>query len=103
MANIIWTERALKDIDEIAEYIAMDSLFYAKQFVQKLFAVTNKLKIFPEIGKKVQELKNYNYREILFKKYRIIYRISEDNIYVISVHHSARLLSNNDTFKDLFE
>jgi len=30
MAEIVWSPRAIKDIDEIANYIAKDSLQYAK-------------------------------------------------------------------------
>lgn len=66
MAEIIWTETALNDIDSIAEYISLDSVFYAKQFVQKIFLAADKLKKFPEIGKIVPELKTYHYREIYF-------------------------------------
>lgn len=103
MASITWTETALKDIDAIANFIALDSAFYASKFVRRLLATIIKLEKYPEIGKLVPELPGYTYREILFKKYRIIYRFEDENVYLISVHHSARLLSNNETFKDLFE
>jgi len=103
MAKVIWTETSLDDIDSIAEYISIDSTFYAKQFVQKIFAAVKKLETHPEIGKLVPELPNQNYREILLRKYRIIYQIELDNVYIISVHHSSRLLENNEHFKDFFE
>ena len=101
MASIIWTENALNDIDNIASYISKDSEFYAKQFVKKLISATLKLESFPEVGKTIHELPQSDYREILFKKYRIIYRVDANKVYIITVHHSARLLENNDTFKDL--
>ena len=103
MASITWTENALTDIDNIAAFISMDSEFYAKQFVKKLIESTLKLESFPEIGKPVPELPQSKYREILFKKYRIIYRIDSEKVYIITVHHSARWLENNDTFRDLSE
>ena len=101
MAAIIWTQIALDDINNIAEFIGKDSEFYAKQFVKKLMNATLKLETFPEIGKPLRELPRSDYREILFKKYRIIYRAQAENIYIITVHHSARLLENNDSFKNL--
>ena len=101
MASITWTENALNDIDNIALYISKGSEFYAKQFVKKLINTTLKLESFPEIGKTIRELPQSDYREILFKKYRIIYRIDADKVYIITVHHSARLLENNDTFSEL--
>ncbi|HEX5151711.1 MAG TPA: type II toxin-antitoxin system RelE/ParE family toxin [Parafilimonas sp.] len=101
MASITWTENALNDIDNNASFISKDSEFYAKQFVKKLINATLKLKSFPEIGKTIRELPQSNYREILFRKYRIIYKIDDDKVYVITVHHSAQLPENNDTFRNL--
>ncbi len=101
MALIIWTENALNDINNIASYISKDSEFYAKQFVRKLINATLKLESFPKIGKIIRELPLSHYREIFYKIYRIIYRVDTDKVYIITVHHSARLLENNDTFKDL--
>lgn len=103
MAEIVWTETALTDIDSIAEYISKDSFYYASKFVEKIFVAAKKLEKFPEIGKVVPELLKFPYREILFQRYRIIYRIYQDKVYIITVHHSSRLLSNNDEFKFLFE
>ena len=65
MASITWTETALKDINAIAEFIALDSSFSASKFVNKLFATAIKLEKYPEIGKPVPELPGYTYREIL--------------------------------------
>lgn len=102
MASIVWTEEALQDIDSIAVFISRDSEWYAKQFVQKLFIATEKLERYPEIGKPLRELPHSIYKEILYKKYRIIYRFDSFHVYIISVHHSAKLLRNNDTFFEDF-
>ena len=103
MASVIWTEPASKDINDITEYISRDSVYYASKLTKNIFEITASLGKYPDIGKPVPELSPSNYKEILFKKYRIIYRIELSNIYIISVHHSSRLLSNNETFKDIFE
>ncbi len=103
MASIIWTEIALSDINNIADFISRDSEFYAKQFVKKLIDATLKLESFPEIGKPIRELPQSDYREIIFKKYRIIYRIASEYIYIITVHHSAMLLENNESLRDFFD
>ena len=103
MASVIWTEPALKDLNNITEYISKDSEFYASKLTKKIFEITKKLASYPDIGKPVEELKPLPYKEILFKKYRIIYRATSSKVYIISVQHSSRLLSNNETFKDIFE
>ena len=37
MAQIVWSARSLKDIDEIANYIAKDSIQYAEEQVRQFF------------------------------------------------------------------
>ena len=37
MAEIVWTESALNDLDDIGDYIAKDSIRYAELTVAKLF------------------------------------------------------------------
>jgi len=41
MAQIIWTEPALQDLNNIAEYIALDKVSAAKRLVQKVLQVLN--------------------------------------------------------------
>lgn len=101
MGSIIWTETASNDIEDIRKYISRDSVFYANQFIKKLIDSTLKLEKFPQIGKPLRELPQSGYKEIIYKKYRIIYRIDKEHIYVLAVHHSARLLSNNDFFREV--
>jgi len=95
VAEIKWTKRALQDLEEIAEYIANDSPFCAEVTVQKLFAKPSVLKKFPQIGRVVPEFEIENVRELISGNYRIIYRIvSERRIDILSVFHSARLLTH---------
>lgn len=103
MVSIVWTESAQSDIIEIKEYISLDSPLQAALTSEAIFTKAQILLQFPEIGKSVPELQNKVYREILFKKYRIIYRLAGNMIFILSVHHSARLLKNNPHFKDLFQ
>ena len=48
MAQVIWTEPALQDLNEIAEYIALDKLSAAKKLVQNIFSSTDRLEKFPD-------------------------------------------------------
>ena len=72
MVEVVWTETSITDLDGIAAYISLDSAFYPKQFITKIFIASDKLKKQPEIGRVVPELLSNSYREILYKKYRII-------------------------------
>lgn len=53
--RVNWTEPALEDLEAIQAYIAKDSGFYARQFIERIFDVTTKLEPFPEIGRRVPE------------------------------------------------
>jgi toxin ParE1/3/4 len=65
MAQIKWTEPALDDLNEIAEYIALDKHSAAKKLVQNLFKSVKRLKNFPKSGKIPIELQDSRYREIV--------------------------------------
>ena len=100
MASVIWSPRALKDIEEIAEYIAKESLQYAKAQVQTFFERAAILEKYPLIGRPVPELNISTIRQILSGHYRIIYEVLTDNtVGIITIHHQSRLLKNNPAFK----
>ncbi|MCK5057639.1 MAG: type II toxin-antitoxin system RelE/ParE family toxin [Candidatus Aminicenantes bacterium] len=91
--EIEWTEPALNDMEEIRDYISRDSKFYAKRLIDNIFSSIEKLSDFPEIGRYVPEIKDKNIREIFFYPYRIIYRIEDEYVLILSVIHGARDLS----------
>jgi len=51
--QIVWTEPALEDLRETAEYMARSSEYYAATFVQRIFAAAERLSDFPERGQVV--------------------------------------------------
>lgn len=65
MAEIVWTEPALADIDAIADYIALDNPAAAKARVQRVFEHMDQLQQHPESGSKPNELKGWRYRQII--------------------------------------
>lgn len=92
MAQIIWTEPALSDLDAIAEYIALDKPSAAMKLVQKVFSSTERLEQFPESGRKPPELQKSRYLEVLVNPCRIFYRIEGDKVYTLYVMRSERKL-----------
>jgi plasmid stabilization system protein ParE len=92
MARLIWTEPALLNLDEIAEYIALDDPAAASQYVQNVFDRTARLASFPNSGKRPAELLRTPYREIVAPPCRIFYRGEEDAVLILYVMRSERLL-----------
>lgn len=101
MVKIVLSKTARFDLKEIVDYIKRDSLKYAILEKQKIQDAIDKLPSQPLSGRVVPELSNKNLRELLFRNYRIIYEVvSEKQINILSIHHHARLISNNPAFKD---
>lgn len=94
MAQIVWTEPALQDLNEIAEFIALDKISAANKLVQKVFSKTERLERFPKSGRKTPELENSRYLELIVNPCRIFYRVEKDKLYILYVMCSERSLRN---------
>lgn len=90
MAELRWSIEASNDLDEIAEYIAQDSVRHARAFVKALDQAANRLASFPRMGRVVPDRNDEDLREVLFRDYRIVYKIRGDVIGIITVAHGAR-------------
>ena len=92
MARLIWTEPALADLDEIAEYIALDDARAAARLVAKVFDRVERLERFPNSGKRPAELADTPYREVVVPPGRIFYRVDGELVYILYIMRSERLL-----------
>jgi len=90
--QLLWTQEALDRLANIEEYISKDSPNRAINFVNYLIDQGETLKDHPKIGRIVPEVGNENIRELIAKKYRIIYRLSEKRIEILTVFEGHRLL-----------
>ncbi|SES36509.1 Plasmid stabilization system protein ParE [Vreelandella subterranea] len=92
MAEVVWTEPALQELDAIAEYIALDNPAAASELVQEVFDKTERLENFPQSGRVPHELPNSVYREVVVPPCRIFYREDEKRVLVIYVMREERQL-----------
>jgi toxin ParE1/3/4 len=99
MAKIIWTNNALQDIEEIAVFIERDSPYYAKVTIQGIFNYTKILTDQPRLGRMVPEVGHEDLRELIRGNYRIIYKVSLEKIYIVTIHHSSRDLALRSIFE----
>jgi toxin ParE1/3/4 len=95
MAEVIWTEPALSDLDAIADYIALENAAAASELVRRVFEHVDQLTVHPESGSKPLELKRSRYRQIVEPPCRIFYRYDGKNVYILHVMRSERLLRKN--------
>ena len=90
--KVIWSPSARLDLKEIVSYIAEDNAEIAQRFGLSLIDSTKYLALFPEKGRSVPELRTPEIREVIFKPYRIIYRVKEAErvIEIVRVWHAKR-------------
>ncbi|RIK74078.1 MAG: type II toxin-antitoxin system RelE/ParE family toxin [Planctomycetota bacterium] len=92
MHQIIWTPQALDDLQAIRDYIAHDAPRRADAFVSRLIDSTDVLQQRPLLGAVVPEVGRMEVRELIRGNYRIIYRVGEGCVIVLTVYHGARIL-----------
>jgi toxin ParE1/3/4 len=94
-----WSPLAISRLSETAKYIALDNPAAAKRWVNKIFALVEKLSAFPERGRVVPEINNKMIREIVSGNYRVIYKLENREISILTVRHVKRLLSIEELSK----
>ncbi|WP_283132031.1 type II toxin-antitoxin system RelE/ParE family toxin [Enterovibrio norvegicus] len=92
MAQVVWTDSALSDLNDIAEYIALDNLPAAKLVVQSVFDKVERLETFPESGRVPPELPHLNYREMVVSPCRVFYKQEADTVFILYVMREEREL-----------
>ena len=92
MTPLVWTRRAIEDVQSIRQFIAQDSPHYALLVTQQLIASAERLPAFPQSGRIVPEVNDPAVREVIHGTYRIVYRLIRDEIHILTVHHAAKLL-----------
>ena len=86
MVKIIWTNCALNDLEDIAEYIARDSEKYAKVTIEGILQETKLLEKQPLIGRIVPEINNEKIREVIKGNFRIIYEYDKPKVNILTIH-----------------
>jgi len=90
--KIIWSPLAIERASEIAEYIAQDKPSAAEKWINTVFSKVEQLKSSPEVGRVVPEIRNDQFRELIYGNYRIIYRIKKTQISILTIRHGKQIL-----------
>ena len=90
--RVVWSGRALADLEAIAAFIAEDSPSYARTVVRRVVGQSRNLSRFPRSGRTVPELDDEAWRELLAYSYRVIYRLEANEVIIVAVIHGKRIL-----------
>ena len=90
---IHYTTRFVHELDEQADYLAQYSITRASLVVNSVFRQLDLLHQHPRMGRMVPEFGNEKIRELLYRQYRIIYRlVSDERIDVLAFQTGLRPL-----------
>jgi addiction module RelE/StbE family toxin len=93
LTKVFWTTTGLNDLKKIVIYIAADSKERAALIFEKMKAKAEKLSGMPLQGRIVPELQFYQvetFRELIESPWRIVYKIEENKVYILSVIDGRR-------------
>lgn len=91
--QVTWAAVAQRDLKKVIEYIAMDNPGNAPKILKRIKQKAFDLYTMPDRGRIVPELKDqgiHTYRELIIAPWRIIYRISDTTVFVLSIIDSRR-------------
>ncbi len=91
--EVIWAKTAENDLVKIIEYIAHNNSGNALIILKKIKKRVNDLYYLPKRYRIVPELYDHGitqYREMIIKPWRVMYRISNGKVYVLSVLDSRQ-------------
>ncbi|MEH6824430.1 MAG: type II toxin-antitoxin system RelE/ParE family toxin [Motiliproteus sp.] len=94
--KITWSPLAVEQARDIASYIALGKPSVAEQWVNGIFDSVDCLIDFPESGRIVPEIKRKEIREIVHGSYRVIYKIQDNQIWILLVKNYRQQLKEDE-------
>jgi plasmid stabilization system protein ParE len=90
--RVYWTHEARGRLQEIETYIAQDSPQNARKVARRLVQRTRDLADLPRLGRRVPEYPDTQLRELLVRPFRLMYRVGDVQIDIMTVMHYRQLL-----------
>lgn len=100
MVILQYSQPSKDDLKNIYNFIATDSIYYAKRFVGEIRTKIKMLKSYPDQGRIIYPDRYENIKQVLFKDYRIIYVFDGKVVSIVTIHHQSRLLENIEALKE---
>lgn len=90
--QVIWSPQAREDLRQIHAYIARDSEQYANAVVERVLTLVDHIPDHPYAGSIVPDFDDFALRERFVHSDRVIHRIHDDRIEIVTIIHGARQL-----------
>lgn len=94
--EVVWTRRAFQRLLEIEAFIAKDNPKAARSHTDRLLSEADKLSEFPTMGRLLPEIPGSDLRELVVRHYRMVYRVHEETVQILTVFESHKLFPERD-------
>ena len=95
--KVIWTDNAQYDLELVIEHIKLDSVSIAKDIFFEIKNECEQLNMFPmrcRVVPELQEIGMVKYRELIFKRWRVVFKVMEKQVYVLLLVDSSMNLED---------
>jgi toxin ParE1/3/4 len=101
MAQVIWMEPALAQLDLIVGFIALDKPEAARAVSGRIFDATGHIGRFVRMGNPIPGFPHKNYRQAWIKPCWLYYRVEKDAVYILHVRRAEKLFRVGDLAEDI--
>lgn len=88
--KVVFTDDALRDLDEILQYISKNYPSVYGPFEKRLRTIVTRIGAWPKSAQEVFQRPGIRSVPFIRYPYKIFYRVLTDRVEVLHVHHSAR-------------
>lgn len=86
---VVWSDTSIMHITEFIDEAKNGTEQTAKNYMEKLIDYAEILNTMPKLGKDFPfKLYDYELKQLLYKKHRIIYHVKENNVVILAVIHT---------------
>ena len=89
--KVVYTDEALRDLDEILDYIASHYPTISASFEMRLRTVVARIGEFPESAQQVEERPGVRVVPLIRYPYKVFYRVASQAVEILYIHHASRL------------
>jgi plasmid stabilization system protein ParE len=94
--KIVWAPLAIERVEEAMQFITRDKPEAGRRWAEQLLVRVEGLTTHPESGRIVPDLDRTDLREIIYVSHRVIYRIVDEEVRILTIRHCARLLDESE-------
>ncbi len=88
--KVIYTDEALRDLDEVLTYIDLNYPTVSRPFAQRLHAIERRIGQWPKSAEEVEQRPGVRVVPFIQYPYKIFYQITEGAVEILHIHHAAR-------------